>query len=247
MKRLTLLLPAVLTLSLALLANAAPDEIKTKFVINAVSEKSIEKGAPAFLIYADAESQQILEESGAAQTIVEGLEKMGYLVVEKERDAAVFVKMDFLKEPSYAIELDLKTRPTIDYSNSASTRNYAATIGGGRYSQLGNPSRSRAQNDVTTILGPNGEPITLSEREDYAAKINEGEDQKVVTRIYPLTFQVSVWSFQNSEPQQLWAVQTSYNNLADEELHPQLEDMSQAATRFFGKNLKKEKYVSRKE
>lgn len=245
MRRIGIFTLAGIVLATLSIIEAAPQQVRTKFAVQAMSEDSIEKGAPAFILYPEGESEETLKESGADQNIEKAVEKLGYTIVSKESEAAVFVRVQYTTHEPSEVEVDLKTRPKLDYSNSASTRNYAATMKGGRYTSLANPSKNRATNNATSILGPDGKIIDLGEQENYETKIIEGEEAVLEATIYPLTFQVSAWEFTSETPKQLWAVQVNYNNLRDEEMQPQLRDISKAAAKFFGKNLRKEKYVSR--
>lgn len=240
----------VISLFSATAFSQTSNEFKTKIVINAIASEDISKEAPLFILYPEGESLKILEESGAIPQLEKSLTKLGYSLVSRESDAAVYVRVDYKEAEPYSTSIEYENRPTLDYSNSASTTNYAAMLGGGRYQKLANPAKHREANNAEAILGPNGEIITLADQEDRATKIIRSDKQSLEATIYPIYFEVSAWTFDQddtqSNPQQLWAVQASYNNLRDEETQPQLKDLSKSASRFFGKNLKKEKLVARK-
>lgn len=222
---------------------------KTKIVIQSIAADSFPSDAPCFLVFSDETPSQLLRDSGIVEEINATLQKMGYSIVANQNDAAVFVRIHFQQHEPYATVIDVKSRPRIDYSNAGSTRNYAAMMKGGRYQQLANPTRARNRNEEGALLGPSGEVIMLSELEANEPKVIEDDPEAMQVTVHPLSFEISAWSFSqdsaNPAPKQLWATLASYNNLLDEELQPQLKDLSKAATRFLGKNLKNEKLVSR--
>ncbi|MDQ8183351.1 hypothetical protein [Pelagicoccus sp. SDUM812005] len=229
--------------------NAAPSTLATKIVIESVAAKDFPSDAPCFIVYPEGEAFQVLKDSGATANIEKAISKMGYTIVEKDSDAIVYIRVGFTQHEPYSREIEIKQREQIDYSNSASATNYAATLNNGRYTQLANPTSQENATDPSSILGPNGEVIQMNEQKEKGTVITEGERQKLETTIYPMSFQVSAWTFSKDEtgvhPHQLWGVLASYNNLRDEEPHPQLLDISKAAARYFGKQLKKEKRVVR--
>ncbi|EDY81442.1 hypothetical protein VDG1235_1060 [Verrucomicrobiia bacterium DG1235] len=230
-------------------ASAAPNNLKTKIVIQAVAQDAFIDDAPAFILYPEGDALKDFEESGAIKQLEKSIKRMGYTLVSKDTEAVVFIRVDFAQHEPFATEFEIKGRPKIDYSNAASTKNYAAMMKGGRYQQLADPQIARNMNDPASILGPTGEIIVLSEQEPNAPKVIDAESQKLQTMIHPITLQISAWSFEketaSNDPEQLWAVLATYNNLRDEEAQPQLRDLCKAASRFFGKNLKNEKLVAR--
>ncbi len=241
---------AALTFLCATAFSQVSNQFRTKIVINAIASENASTNAPAFVLYPEGESLKTLEESGAIPQLEKSLTRLGYSLVSNENDAAVYIRIDYTEAEPYSTDIEYENRPTLDYSNSASTANYAAMLGGGRYQTLANPSKHREQNNAEAILGPNGEIITLADQEDRATKVIKSDKQNIEATIYPIYFEVSAWAFDQDDnqapPEQLWAVQASYNNLRDEETQPQLRDLSKSASRFFGKNLKKEKLVVRK-
>ncbi len=247
MKKLIL---AVLASGLVTLySNATPTTIKTKIVIESVAQEDFVDDAPCFIVYPEGEAYETLRDSGAIEKIEKSISKLGYTIVEKDSEAVVYIRVGYTQHEPYSKEIEVKQRGKIDYSNSASTTNYAATLGNGRYKQLANPTSQENTTDPATILGPNGEVIKVAEQDEKGTNVMQGSTTIMQTTIYPITFQVSAWTFSKDEngvhPQQLWGVLASYNNLRDEEAHPQLLDMSKAASRYFGKHLKKEKRVER--
>lgn len=245
-KRILILLTSCLAV---IYSSAAPSTIKTKIVIESVAQEDIVDDAPCFIVYPDGKAYETLKDSGAIEKIEKSISKLGYTIVEKDSDAVVYIRVGFTQHESYSKEFELKHRDQIDYSNSVASSNMAATHFNGRYKSLANPTSPSNTSDPGTILGPTGEVIHLGSQSEKGVSITEGGKQKMITTIYPITFQVSAWIFSKDEkgvhPQQLWGVLASYNNLRDEEAHPQLLDMSKAASRYFGKQLKKEKRVER--
>lgn len=246
---------AHLLATLALLTIYSPSShaekrVKTKVVVQSVSEKNIQRDAPCFIVYPEGVELEILEASGADDLLKHSLEEMGYTITTDDRSAVVFVRVDFTQHESFETEISFKERPHIDYTNSASSKNYAAMVGGGRYKKLLSPDLQKGPGDPSSILGPEGEIIDLAEQGKTGAEFKEGRKGTLSATVRPITFQVSAWSFHqvaaNQNPKQLWAVQTTYNNLYDEGTEPQLKDLCKIASRFFGKNLRKEKLVARK-
>lgn len=250
MKKNIPLIAASLCLVPLLAAAPVSKKFKTKIVVEAIAADDYTKNAPAFVIYPEGENRTLIEESGAIPKLERSLDKLGYSLVKNESDAAVFIRVAFEELEPYATDIEYRNRPRIDYSNSPSTANYAAMMQGGRYNKLANPRQNRDQNNAESILGPNGEIINLADQKDRETKIIQSEEKTLEATIYPIAFEVSAWMFDQDKkeapPQQLWAVRASYNNLRDEETQPQLLDLSKTASRFLGKNLKKEKLVSRK-
>lgn len=250
MKTTVTLISAALFLLAATATAQVANKFKTKIVVEAVAAENYPKSAPAFVIYPEGENLEILRQSEAIPPLEKALEKLGYSLVKEESQAAVFIRVAYSELEPYATDIQYRNRPTLDYSNSPSTANYAAMIGGGRYKQLANPTRNREQNNVEAILGPNGEPMNLADQEDRQTKIIKSKEETLSATIYPISLEVSAWKIDQDQlelsPEQLWAVRASYNNLRDEETQPQLFDLGKTVNRFLGKNLKKEKLVSRK-
>lgn len=250
MKKLTIPLIVAASFLISPLIEAATKLPETKIIVQSIAAEVYPDDAPCFIVYPDALSAEILQESGAAKLVAKSLEKLGYSIVEKESEAVVFVRIYFEKFEPYDTIIELKQRPSIDYSNASSTRNYAAIVQGGRYQQLANPTLARDRNDVGAVLGPSGEVIMLSEQDPVAAKVVEKDPEAMKTTVHPIVFEVSAWQFpkdaEDSEPQQIWATLATYNNLQDEETEAQLRDMCKATTRYFGKSINGEKLVKRK-
>ncbi|MBD5781851.1 hypothetical protein IEN85_20285 [Pelagicoccus sp. NFK12] len=244
------LIGLILCLAATLAAAPVSKRFQTKIVVNAIAADRYVTNAPAIVIYPEGEGLETLRESGAIEKLERSLKKMGYSLVEKESEAAVYIRVAFEEFEPYATDIEYRNRPQIDYSNSPSATNYAAIINGGRYKKLANPRQNREQNNAESILGPTGEIINLGEQKDRETQIIQAEEKTLAATIYPISLEVSAWVFdqdkRDAPPSQLWAVLAFYNNLRDEETQPQLLDLSETASRFLGKNLKKEKLVSRK-
>ncbi|MDQ8202264.1 hypothetical protein [Pelagicoccus sp. SDUM812003] len=221
---------------------------ETKVIVQSIAASSFAKDAPCYMVYPEGRALEILQESGAIDQLESSLRELGYTIVQRESEAAVYVRVRFSEFEPYATELDLNVRPRIDYSNASSTRNHAAMMKGGRYQELANPGRNRDRNMVGAILGPEGEIIDPSRMEPTEPKVIETEVEPFSATVYPITFEVSAWSLDGDSENPLrqdWAVLATYNNLRDEETQSQLRDLSEIATRFLGKNLKKEKLIHR--
>lgn len=245
---------ATLSLALIFISGAAmsaplPDEFKTKIAIKAATMEAYESDAPAYIVYPDGEALEVLKESGAISKLEQSLEAMGYTLVDDTKDAAVYIRVGFTEYEPFTTEVGFKSRPTLDYSNSAASVNYASVLFGGRYDMLANTQKNRASNDATAILGPSGEIIVLGDQEERAPKLNESGKQIIEATVYPISLEVSAWRVEieggSKVPHPLWATVATYHNLRDEEAPPQLYDLSQVSTQYLGKNLKKEKFVSR--
>ncbi|MDQ8186060.1 hypothetical protein [Pelagicoccus sp. SDUM812002] len=249
MKTKLVLLAAIATLSAGHAAAQVSKKFQTKIVIEAIAADGYVEDAPAFLLYPEGETLSVLKESGAIPKLESSIKKLGYSIVTQESEAAVFIRVAFNEFEPYATDIEYQNRPRLDYSNSPSTANYAAMMQGGRYNKLANPRQNRDQNNAESLLGPNGEIINLADQKDRETKIIPSEEETIEATIYPIALEVSAWMLdqdrKEAPPEQLWAVRASYNNLRDEETQPQLLDLSKSASRFLGKNLKKQKLVSR--
>lgn len=239
------LLIACALIACASLLSGAP-ELKTKIELSATAEKQIHDDAPCYLVYPEGDALDAIRESGANETIEKAIRKMGYSIVASEQEAVVFIKVAFARFEPFQAEVEVKGRNRIDYSNAASTRNHAAMMKGGRYQQLADPQQHRDRNNVESILGPSGEVIQLADQEAPAPKVVEGETVKAQATFYPIALEVSAWKFDSEKPVQLWSAVASYNNTVNEETEPQLLDLCKAASRYFGKNLKSSKFVTRR-
>ncbi|MBK1878320.1 hypothetical protein [Pelagicoccus mobilis] len=249
MKKATPIL-ATIILFFGNIALQAQPVAKTKVVVQSVSQKQIQTDAPCYIVFPEGADLETIEDSQIPQNIEATLRKMGYPIVADESAAVIFVNVKFETHEAFETEIKIKERGQIDYSNSASTKNYAAILGGGRYNQVAQAQNSSQNSDLPSILGPDGKIIDLAEQGTDGAEFKEGRDGTLIATIRPITFQVSAWSFdkvkEGQKPEQLWAVRTTYNNLREEDTVTQLEDLYKIASKYFGKNLKKEKLVTRK-
>lgn len=231
-------------------SEAATKYPETKIIIQAMASEDYPADAPCFIVYPSNESREMLKALGTAQDLEQSLEKLGYQIVKNESEAAVFIRVYYERFEPYDAMVQLNKRPTIDYSNASSTRNYAAMMKGGRYQKLANPTLARDRNEVGALLGPSGEVIMLSEQEPNAPKVIKKDPELIKTTVYPIVFEISAWQFpqddDDPQPQQIWATLATYNNLKEEEIEPQLQDLYEATSRFYGKALSGEKLVRRK-
>ena len=241
---------AFLTAALLIPVSLFAQNVQTKIAIESGTNGKFVHDAPCFMVYPEGKGYLALSESGIKDRIEKALTSKGFQIVAKPDDAAVFIKVDFAQLEPFEAEVTFKGRDRWDYSNSSSTRNYAATMFGGRYAELGNPERNRATNNVSAMLGPSGEVIDPSQQKSYEAEAVEGEAHQTTTLIYPTVFQISGWRFDEGDetmtPQSLWKVTSSIENIHDEELQPLLDDLSNAAIKYIGKPLKKAKLIIRK-
>ena len=237
-----------------LLAFATPSiaqTIKTKISLeSAAAPGKIQHDAPCFIVYPEGEDLLLLVRSGLKTQIEQSLSQKGYQIVANPDDAAIFVKVVFAALPPFEANVTVKGRDTWDYSNAASTRNYAAIMMGGRYSELADPERNRDTQNVSAMLGPSGEVIDPTDQKNIEATVAPGKTKQATLVIHPLAFQISGWQFDeakpDADPTNLWQVTASLESPAGESIESRLADLADAAIKQIGKPLKKTKFLPRK-
>lgn len=247
-------IPALMIVAIACLATPfaanAGAVYKSKVAVESTVAKKTKHDAPCFIVYPEGEAYLTLIRSGVKMEIEEALSTKGYQIMAKADDAAIFIKIEYAALPTFEAKVKLKGRDQWDYTNAASTRNYATLIQGGRYSELANPDRNRETGTPNFIIGPSGEIIDTADQKSIEATIKEGEVQTKTLVIHPVAFRISGWRFDddkpNADPQNIWQVTTSIENIVEEPIEPQLSDLADAAIAHIGKPLKKPKLVTRK-
>lgn len=241
----------ILALSAFLFSAAlSAQSIRTKITVESASMSKVDHEQPCYLVYPEGDALQPLKDSNANQVIENALQKKGYHLVANPNDAAVFIKIDYAKLEPIEVEAILTQRGSFDYSNAPSTRNYAATMHGGRYQSLGDPSRSRATSAVGFTLSPEGKPIDIGEQKDREAVFVKGKSQTTTLLLHPIVLQVAAWRFDKDDPSitptEVWKTTSSVENLREEPLENQLSNLAAAAAKQFGKTLKKPKVITLK-
>lgn len=223
--------------------------VRSTILVESVAADSVDHEQPCFIVFPEGPSLALLQSAQLPQSLSTRLEKLGYHLVSNPEQATVFVKVELVQADPFQAEVQLQGKGRYDYSHSASTRNYAATLSGGRYQSLGNPDRARARNETGFILDPEGKPIDIGNQPSYEAEYKEGETETQVMTLYPSLFQVSAWSFENgtpAEPTQLWATRSTLETLVEEPIADQVEDLANATLKHLAKPLKSPKEIRRK-
>lgn len=240
----------LLASSFSLLSVEAKETIKTKIVVDAGSSTNVDRGTSCYLVFPEGQPLETLKSAGVDRIVQAALDKKGYLIVANPDEANLFVKVDYAAGEPFPAEVTFQQQDSFDYSNAASTRNYAATMLGGRYHMLANPQRNRDIGSTGFVLGPNGEVIDVGTQKEIGAEVVEGEKEERTVTVYPFVFEISAWKFDEAQPHadptRVWHATAVYQNVQDEPAEEVLDEMAIAAAKQVGKSLKKPKLTNRK-